>query len=52
VGQGALVSGPTPKVNVHLIPFLEILAAVVVAPVLGFYGWRGWQRRRRDQATR
>ena len=35
-----------PNVSIHLIPFLEIVAAVVVVPVAGFYVLRGRRRRR------
>ena len=35
-----------PNITIHLLPFLEIVAAVVAVPVAGFYVLRGRRRRR------
>jgi hypothetical protein len=37
--------------SIHLIPFLEMAAAVVAVPVMAFYAWRGVRRRRRARLT-
>ena len=33
--------------SIHLIPFLEVVAALVATPIVGVYVWRGIQRRKR-----
>jgi hypothetical protein len=35
-----------PNLSVHLIPLLEIVAALIAAPAVGLYWWRGVARRR------
>ena len=35
-----------PDISIHLIPFIEIVAALVSAPLVGVYAWRGVRRRR------
>jgi hypothetical protein len=40
-----------PNVSLHLIPFIEIVAAVIVAPFAGYYTLRGWRRRHREVVT-
>jgi hypothetical protein len=35
-----------PDISIHLIPFIEIVAALVSAPLVGAYAWRGVRRRR------
>lgn len=35
-----------PGMSIHLIPFIEIVAALVSAPLIGVYAWRGARRRR------
>ena len=39
-----------PDISIHLAPFLEILAAIVATPAVGYYVWIGL--RRRKQARR
>lgn len=41
-----------PDVSLHLIPFLEIVGAVVAVPMVAFHVWRGWRRRRAADASR
>jgi hypothetical protein len=36
-----------PDLSIHLLPFIEIVAALVSAPLIGVYAWRGARRRRR-----
>ena len=38
-----------PHLSIHLMHFLEIVAALVAAPAAGFYTWRGIRRRREEQ---
>ena len=39
---------PIPNVSLHLIPFVEIVAGVMLLPALLVFGWRGMKRRRRE----
>ena len=35
--------------SIHLIPFLEMVAAIVATPVVGIYIWRGLRRRKQER---
>ncbi|MDB4888391.1 MAG: hypothetical protein JWL61_246 [Gemmatimonadetes bacterium] len=37
---------------IHLIPFLEMVAALVATPIVGMYVWRGVRRRRKERLAR
>lgn len=38
-----------PNLSIHLLPFLEIVAALIAAPAAGFYTWRGLRRRAEER---
>jgi hypothetical protein len=38
--------------SIHLIPFLEMVAAIVATPIVGMYVWRGIQRRKQERLAR
>jgi hypothetical protein len=41
-----------PNISIHLVPFLEILLAIVMTPAAGYYVWRGYRRRKLERLAR